>query len=384
MMYGDAMDVEGIGSLLPSSSSPNDSNNNPNSSSAQPPPPPPSEGVQLVRANVSQFLQRVLSDDIVPESSRVIVLDSRLTLRTGFKALLETHTPAAPIWNPKYNAFIGTLAVSDFADILYYFGTVSTALPRPDPRALSSVLDSNSILHWITIKNQNHSNTCQNEFGGNTLSEIRDCVLAEESLYCACRILRDQSIAQIPIYCKSENIMLYILTHMSIFQFMQRHLALDTSNHAEIVANSDNSVVEALSVFDVSISELGIGTYGELASVSYSEKVWVALELMSSRRVSALPVVDEHGMILDEYTRLDVCQMVVDPGSISVEMTIGDSLRHFRQSPVQVCTCRRTDSLRQIFHRFDHAQTKRLYCLSDEGELFGVVSLSDLLGYFLD
>lgn len=46
------------------------------------------------------------------------------------------------------------------------------------------------------------------------------------------------------------------------------------------------------------IQELGIGTFRNIATVQQTATLYEALSIFVERRVSALPVVDEHGMSL--------------------------------------------------------------------------------------
>lgn len=46
--------------------------------------------------------------------------------------------------------------------------------------------------------------------------------------------------------------------------------------------------------------------------------------------------------------------------------------------------CRRRDTLRVVLNIFDNTRDDRLYCVNDDNQLEGEVSLKDILRLFLD
>lgn len=55
-----------------------------------------------------------------------------------------------------------------------------------------------------------------------------------------------------------------------------------------------------------SIESLRLGTYSKLVYINMDTKLIDALALFVSRRVSALPVVDEDNIVMDIYAKFDV------------------------------------------------------------------------------
>ena len=58
--------------------------------------------------------------------------------------------------------------------------------------------------------------------------------------------------------------------------------------------------------FHQAIYELGIGTYEDIYTASYDTPIIEALNKFVTKRVSALPIVDEEGKLLDIYAKFDV------------------------------------------------------------------------------
>ena len=60
------------------------------------------------------------------------------------------------------------------------------------------------------------------------------------------------------------------------------------------------------SYLNKTLKELRIGTYENIAVATTDTPLITALQLFNDRRVSALPVVDEMGKVVDIYAKFDV------------------------------------------------------------------------------
>ena len=58
--------------------------------------------------------------------------------------------------------------------------------------------------------------------------------------------------------------------------------------------------------FNSSISDLKIGTYNDIELAHHSTPIIEALHKFVNRRISALPIVDEEGKLIDIYAKFDV------------------------------------------------------------------------------
>lgn len=138
-------------------------------------------------------------------------------------------------------------------------------------------------------------------------------------------------------------------------------------------------------LFDLTVSALGLGTFDGILSVTESMPLVSVLQLLSEQRLSAVPVVSTEGALVNVFARVDVRELATDDRApLNLRERLGDVLRRLRPPGFTVATCAPTDSIRALFSRFDAARKHRLYCVDGEGRLRGVVSLSDVLRYFLD
>ena len=70
------------------------------------------------RARVLEFLQRHTAYELIPESNKVVVLDTNLPVRQAFHAFYEQQLAAAPLWNPAKGEFSGMISAGEFIDLL--------------------------------------------------------------------------------------------------------------------------------------------------------------------------------------------------------------------------------------------------------------------------
>ena len=60
------------------------------------------------------------------------------------------------------------------------------------------------------------------------------------------------------------------------------------------------------SYFNESIESLGIGTYANIETATHDTPIIKALDKFVQKRISALPIVDEEGKLVDIYAKFDV------------------------------------------------------------------------------
>ena len=75
------------------------------------------------RARVLEFLQRHTAYELIPESNKVVVLDTELPVRRAFHACFEQGIMAAPLWDERRREFVGMLSAGDFIDITQIVGS---------------------------------------------------------------------------------------------------------------------------------------------------------------------------------------------------------------------------------------------------------------------
>ena len=84
-------------------------------------------GQDASRARVLEFLQRHTAYELIPESNKVVVLDTNLPVRQAYHVCYEQGIVAAPLWDELQQEFVGMLSVGDFMDIVQALGPSLTS-----------------------------------------------------------------------------------------------------------------------------------------------------------------------------------------------------------------------------------------------------------------
>mmetsp|Transcript_6124 Transcript_6124/g.21507 ORF Transcript_6124/g.21507 Transcript_6124/m.21507 type:complete len:254 (-) Transcript_6124:2652-3413(-) len=75
------------------------------------------------RARILEFLQRHTAYELLPESSKSIVLDTKLPVQQAYLTLHEHAISFAPLWNEESTCFAGMLSVDDFIEIFQHLSS---------------------------------------------------------------------------------------------------------------------------------------------------------------------------------------------------------------------------------------------------------------------
>eukprot|EP00241_Pyramimonas_parkeae_P000875 CAMPEP_0114259890 /NCGR_PEP_ID=MMETSP0058-20121206/20148_1 /TAXON_ID=36894 /ORGANISM="Pyramimonas parkeae, CCMP726" /LENGTH=572 /DNA_ID=CAMNT_0001374995 /DNA_START=233 /DNA_END=1951 /DNA_ORIENTATION=- len=96
---------------------------------------------QLSRSRLSEFLHRHTAYELIPESGKVVVLDTALPVQQAFHALYEQGLPSAPLWDQSRADFVGIISASDFITILH-------RLRHRTPALSAAELEQLTIARW--------------------------------------------------------------------------------------------------------------------------------------------------------------------------------------------------------------------------------------------
>src|SRR3989338_1659424 len=82
---------------------------------------------------IRRFLQDTTCYDVMPQSGKIVVIDSGLTVKSALRAMAENNIVAAPLWNAEEHDYSGVLTVTDWIDILRHFASVPDGLNSSKP-----------------------------------------------------------------------------------------------------------------------------------------------------------------------------------------------------------------------------------------------------------
>uniref|UniRef100_A0A4W5R418 5'-AMP-activated protein kinase subunit gamma-1 n=1 Tax=Hucho hucho TaxID=62062 RepID=A0A4W5R418_9TELE len=282
----------------------------------------------------TRFMKSHRCYDLVPTSSKLVVFDTSLQVKKAFFALVSNGVRAAPLWDSKKQCFVGMLTITDFINILHRY--YKSPLVRPVLAFKVYLQDSFKPLVSIS---------------------------PNASLYDAVSSLLKNKIHRLPVIDPLTGNTLYILTHKRILKFLKLFI----------------SEMAKPAFLGQTLEELGIGTFHKIAVVRSDTPLYTALGIFVDQRVSALPVVDDNGRVVDIYSKFDVINLAAEKMYNNLDVTVTKALQHRSQYFEGVLTCNTHDTLESIINRLVEAEVHRLVVVDEHEVVKGIVSLSDIL-----
>ncbi|XP_060681137.1 5'-AMP-activated protein kinase subunit gamma-2a isoform X1 [Hemiscyllium ocellatum] len=289
-----------------------------------------------------RFMKSHKCYDIVPTSSKLVVFDTSLQVKKAFFALVANGVRAAPLWESKKQSFVGMLTITDFINILHRY--------YKSPMVQIYELEEHKIESWRELYLQETFKPLVN-------------ITPDASLFDAVYSLIKNKIHRLPVIDPISGNALYILTHKRILKFLQLFV----------------SEMPKPAFMKKTLEELGIGTYLNIAFIHPNTPIIKALSIFVERRVSALPVVDESGKVVDIYSKFDVINLAAEKTYNNLDITVTQALQHRSQYFEGVVKCHRMEALETTVDRIVKAEVHRLVVVDEKESIVGIVSLSDIL-----
>merc|ERR1711874_162200 len=292
----------------------------------------------------AKFFHYHMCYDLIPTSAKLVVFDTQLLVKKAFFALVYNGVRAAPLWHSASQKFVGMLTITDFIRILQ--------MNYKSPTLEMEELEEHKLSTWRDV-----------------LNDVKDLIYInpDASLYDAIRILIHNKIHRLPVLDVNNGNVLYILTHKRILRFLFLYI-LD---------------MPQAKFLQKSIIDLNIGTYLGV-EVAYEETPIIeALHKFVNKRVSALPIVDKEGRLVDIYAKFDVINLAAEKTYSNLDITLKEANKHRNEWFEGVHKCKQDESLFAVMERIVKAEVHRLVVVDDDNKVTGVISLSDILNYLV-
>ncbi|KAJ8012095.1 hypothetical protein DPEC_G00065120 [Dallia pectoralis] len=289
-----------------------------------------------------RFMKSHSCYDIVPTSSKLVVFDTGLQVKKAFFALVANGVRAAPLWDTEKQCFVGMLTITDFIIILHRY--------YKSPLVQIYELEDHKLETWREVYLQETFKPLVN-------------ISPESSIFDAVYSLIKNKIHRLPVIDPVTGNPLYILTHKRILKFLQLFVC----------------EMPKPAFMKQTLGKLGIGTYKNIAYIHPDTPIIKALQIFVERRVSALPVVDVSGKVVDIYSKFDVINLAAEKTYNNLDITVTQALRHRCQYFEGVMQCHKLDTLETIVDRIVKAEVHRLVVVDEHSAIEGIISLSDIL-----
>lgn len=294
----------------------------------------------------AKFMKEHECYDLIPKSSKLVVFDTKLSVKKAFYALVANGLRAAPLWNTESQEFVGMLTITDFINILHtYYKSPTIKMHQVEEHIIETWKNINLNSRLISINPQ-------------------------ASLYEGLKTLIENKIHRLPIIESTEGNPLYILTHKRILKFLNLFM----------------NDLERPSFMEKTLEVLRVGTYENICTVTEDTPIIQALRMFVEKRISALPVVDTiTGKVVDVYAKFDVINLAVQRSYNNLDVTVKQALSHrpLRSLDGSVLRCYLHETLNVIVDRVVQAEVHRLVVVNSNDVVAGIISLSDILAFIV-
>ncbi|KAJ3523120.1 hypothetical protein NM688_g8778 [Phlebia brevispora] len=339
------------------------------------PPPLTPEAHDAALYAIRAYLKGRTSYDSFPVSFRLIVLDSKLEVRKALQCLLSNGVVSAPLWNSEKSCFSGMFTVSDIIHLIQYYWKSSTyegAVADVETLRLESLRD------------------IEKELGVEPPPLLREHPSA--TLYDAAKLLIQTHARRVPLLDNDtetgHQVIVSVLTQYRLLKFISINCGREISQ------------------LHMPLRKLKIGTYvsaapGEnpegnpfhpIATATMDTPVFDVVHMFSERGISAVPIVDESGIVVNLYETVDVITLVRLGAYQSLDLTISEALLQRSTDFPGVVICTASDSLGTLMQLIKKRRVHRLVVVEGEeeerkggkkGRLLGIITLSDVLRYLI-
>lgn len=291
------------------------------------------------------FMKHKFCYDIMPKSAKVVVFDTQLLVKKAFFALIYNGVRSAPLWDSKNQKFVGMLTITDFILILqkYY----------REANAKIEELEEHKLETWREVLKE--------------YSRPFIFLRPSDTLFEAIRVLCSNKVHRLPIIDPISGNVVCIVTHKRILRYL--YLFIYDMPQPEFLTKS--------------ISELKLGTYENIKIIKKETPLTEALNIFVSSRVSALPVVDENGKLVNIYSKFDVIDLAAEKTYTNLEVTVIEALKYRNARFDGVASCTKNESLVTIMERIVKKEVHRLVVVDEQSHVIGIISLSDILKFIV-
>ncbi|KAH9946671.1 hypothetical protein B0H21DRAFT_393723 [Amylocystis lapponica] len=327
---------------------------------------------------IRNYLKGRTTYDSFPVSFRLIVLDSKLEVRKALQCLLLNGVVSAPLWNSEKSSFAGMFTVSDIIHLIQYYyqnSSYDSASSDVETFRLESLRD------------------IEKSLGVATPPLLREHPSA--SLYDASKLIIQTHARRVPLLDHDSEtgheIIVSILTQYRLLKFVSINCAKEIQQlHLPLrKLNIGTYVVDSSPRDD---PPEGYNRFHPIATATLSTPVFDVVHMFSARGISAVPIIDEDGIVVNLYETVDVITLVRLGAYQSLDLTISEALNQRSPDFPGVVICTASDSLGTLMQLIKKRRVHRLVVVEGEeeerrggkkGRLLGIITLSDVLRYII-
>ncbi|KAF7970608.1 hypothetical protein HWV62_23633 [Athelia sp. TMB] len=327
---------------------------------------------------IRRFLKGRTSYDAFPVSFRLIALDTKLNVKKALQCLLLNGVVSAPLWNSEKSKFAGMLTVLDIIHLIqYYYHTASYDSAAADVEHFK--LES---LREI-----------ENKLGVATPPLLR--AHPSSTLYDAAKVLIQTHARRLPLLDNDtetgHEVIISVLTQYRLLKFISINLNKEISQlHLSLRRLKIGTYVQGPLLNGETVE--GHNPYAPIATATLTTPVLDVVHMFSERAISAVPIIDEEGVVVNLYETVDVITLVRLGAYQSLDLTVSEALNQRSPDFPGVVVCTAHDSLSTLMQLIKKRRVHRLVVVEGEeeerkggkkGRLLGIITLSDVLRHVI-
>ncbi|KAL4399841.1 AMP-activated serine/threonine-protein kinase regulatory subunit [Malassezia pachydermatis] len=376
---------------------------------------------------IRHFLRTHSSYDVLPVSFRLVVLDIKLSVKSALDVMFQSGVVSAPLWRSTID--------EDDAD--------HTSSPPIRP-GFAGMITVNDIIHLIQYYYQTAVNYDSVTLDVETLRlerlrEIEQAlhvppppllwIAPLRSLAEAGELLVRTHARRIPLLQYDEDLKIFtvlsVLTQYRLLKFIAMNcrevtglkatigsLGIGTYTYAHQLERQKRTPHARLRM-TAGPPPKDAGPYWPMLTATLDTSVFDVVHLFSENEISAVPIIDEQGDVVDIYESVDVITLLRTGVYSQLDLTIRQALDRRPADYTGVACCTSNDSLASVFAVLKHRRMHRMlvvepmadadeeralpkapnasflddadisFPLRPKCKLVGMLSLSDVLRYII-
>ncbi|KAF9015192.1 hypothetical protein BDQ17DRAFT_1230334 [Cyathus striatus] len=340
------------------------------------------EGHDAALHAIRSFLKGHTAYDAFPVSFRLIVLDTKLNVKKALQCVVS-----APLWNSEKSKFAGMLTVLDIIHLIqYYYRTASYDYAAADVETfrLESLRGMSPAASSQSTSSKLPSLDIEKELGVATPPLTHEHPTS--SLYDCSKLLIQTHARRLPFLDydteTGHEVIVSVLTQYRLLKFISINCNREIQQlHLSLRKLKIGTYVSSPSPHDV---PPGQNPYHPIATASLDTPVFDVVHMFSERSISAVPIIDEEGVVINLYETVDVITLVRLGAYQSLDLKISEALTQRSPDFPGVVICTASDSLGTLLQLIKRRRVHRLVVVEGEkGRLLGIITLSDVLRYVI-
>jgi len=140
----------------------------------------------------------------------------------------------------------------------------------------------------------------------------------------------------------------------------------------------------------VKMSDAGLEYKKDVVNIVDTASASDAFELLDSKRLSGIAVVDEDGKLIGNTSARDIKNAVMDAGRTNMELDILSYLAHVRQSQLMLndkypsCHVHEDATVAHVVNLLAKTGYHRVFVVDEDMKPVGVVSFADIIKFFIE